>query len=101
MTKKQHKLQVKPVKLLCLTPSPEQKQAHNPFEPSSLRLAMRKAAVTLEDWTERFEAWCRVPIAGRILFGEDGRDARQLRCRLLVAHARSQATDAFQQAVAP
>ncbi|HET6675644.1 MAG TPA: hypothetical protein VFG71_09910 [Nitrospiraceae bacterium] len=58
MTRKQHKLQVKPVKLLCLTPSPEQKQAHNPFEPSSLRLAMRQAAVTLEDWTERFEAWC-------------------------------------------
>ena len=51
--------------------------------------------------SERFDAWCRVPIAGRIVFGEGGRDARQLRRRLLVAHARSQATDAFQQAVTP
>ena len=51
--------------------------------------------------SERLEAWCCVPIAGRILFGEGSRDARQLRRRLLVAHARSQATDAFQQAVTP
>lgn len=58
MTRKQHRLQVKPIKLLCLVPSEEQKQAPNPFEPSPMRLAMRKAAVALEDWTERFERWC-------------------------------------------
>jgi hypothetical protein len=58
MTRKQHKLQVKPVKLLCLVPSEQQKQAPNPFEPSPMRLAMRKVAVALEDWTERFESWC-------------------------------------------
>jgi hypothetical protein len=58
MTRKQHKLQVKPIKLLCLVPSEEQRQAPNPFEPSSMRLAVRKVAVALEDWTERFESWC-------------------------------------------
>ena len=58
MTRKQHKLQVKPVKLLCFVPSEEQKRAPNPFEPSAIRLAMRKVAVALEDWTERFESWC-------------------------------------------
>ncbi|MET0514862.1 MAG: hypothetical protein ABW047_05975 [Nitrospiraceae bacterium] len=58
MTRKQLKLQSKPVNLLCLVPSQEQKQHPNPFEPSRLRMAMRKVAVTMEDMTERFEAWC-------------------------------------------
>jgi chromosome segregation ATPase len=58
MTRKEHKLQVKPVKLICLVPSEEQKQAPNPFEPSPIRLALRKAAIALENWTERFENWC-------------------------------------------
>lgn len=58
MTRKQHKLQVRPIKLLCFVPSEEQKQAPNPFEPSSMRLAVRKVAVALEDLTERFESWC-------------------------------------------
>jgi hypothetical protein len=58
MTRKEHKLQVKPVKLICLVPSEEQKQAPNPFEPSRIRLALRKAAIALENWTERFENWC-------------------------------------------
>jgi chromosome segregation ATPase len=58
MTRKEHKLQVKPVKLLCLVPSQEQKQTPNPFEPSPVRLALRKAAIALENWTERFENWC-------------------------------------------
>ena len=58
MTRKEHKLQVKPVKLLCLVPSQEQKQTPNPFEPSPVRLALRKAAIALENWTERFETWC-------------------------------------------
>ena len=58
MTRKEHKLQVKPVKLLCLVPSQDQKQAPNPFEPSPVRLAVRKVALTLENWTDRFEHWC-------------------------------------------
>jgi chromosome segregation ATPase len=58
MTRKEHKLQVKPVKLLCLVPSQEQKQAPNPFEPSPIRLALRNTAIALENWTERFENWC-------------------------------------------
>jgi hypothetical protein len=58
MTRKEHKLQVKPVKLICLVPSEDQKQAPNPFEPSTIRLTLRKAAVALENWTERFENWC-------------------------------------------
>lgn len=58
MTRKEHKLQVKPVKLLCLVPSEHQRQAPNPFEPSRVRLAVRKAAIALENWTERFENWC-------------------------------------------
>lgn len=58
MTRKEYKLQAKPVKLLCLVPSEEQKQAANPFEPSPIRLALRKIAIALENWTERFENWC-------------------------------------------
>jgi uncharacterized coiled-coil protein SlyX len=58
MTKKEHKLQVKPVKLICLVPSEDQKKAPNPFEPSPIRLTLRKAAIALENWTERFENWC-------------------------------------------
>jgi hypothetical protein len=58
MTRKQLKLQSKPLNLLSLVPSQEQKQSTNPFEPSRFRLAMRKVAVALEDMTERFEAWC-------------------------------------------
>jgi hypothetical protein len=58
MTRKEHKLQLKPVKVLCLVPSEQQKQAPNPFEPSAVRLAVRKAAVALENWSERFENWC-------------------------------------------
>ena len=58
MTRKQLKLQSKPLNLLSLVPSQEQKQRPNPFEPSRLRMAMRKVAVTMEDMTERFEAWC-------------------------------------------
>lgn len=58
MTRKQLKLQSKPLNLLSLVPSQEQKQGSNPFEPSPLRLAMRKVAVAMEDMTERFEAWC-------------------------------------------
>ena len=58
MTRKQHKLQGKPLNMLCLVPSEEQKQGPNPFEPSAIRLAMRKVAVAMEDWTERFETWC-------------------------------------------
>jgi hypothetical protein len=58
MTRKEFKLQAKPVKLLCLVPSEEQKPAANPFEPSPIRLALRKVAITLENWTERFENWC-------------------------------------------
>jgi uncharacterized coiled-coil protein SlyX len=58
MTRKQQRLQEKPIKLLCFVPSPEQKPAANPFEPSAMRVAMRKVAVALEDWTERFETWC-------------------------------------------
>lgn len=58
MTRKEHKLQVKPVKLLCLVPSQDLRQAPNPFEPSPMRLAVRKVALTLENWTDRFEHWC-------------------------------------------
>ncbi len=58
MTRKQLKLQSKPLNLLSLVPTHEQKQGPNPFEPSRLRLAMRKVAVAMEDMTERFEAWC-------------------------------------------
>jgi hypothetical protein len=58
MTRREHKLQVKPVKLICLVPSEDQKQAPNPFEPSPIRLTLRKAAIALENWTERFENWC-------------------------------------------
>ncbi|HJR77695.1 MAG TPA: hypothetical protein VJ805_11995 [Nitrospiraceae bacterium] len=58
MTRKEHKLQVKPVKLICLVPSEDQKKAANPFEPSPIRSALRKAAIALENWTERFENWC-------------------------------------------
>jgi hypothetical protein len=58
MTRKEHKLQHKPVKLLCLVPFQDQKPAANPFEPSPMRLAVRKVALTLEHWTDRFEHWC-------------------------------------------
>ena len=58
MTRKEHKLQVKPIKLICLVPSEDQKQAPNPFEPSAIRVTLRKAAIALENWTERFEHWC-------------------------------------------
>lgn len=61
MLKKHHKLQDKPLKLLSLVPSAEQKQAANPFEPSRLRMAMRRVAVKLEDWSEQFETWCDRP----------------------------------------
>ena len=61
MSRKHHKLQDKPLKLLSLVPSPEQKQSANPFEPSPFRMAMRRVAVKLEDWSEQFEAWCDRP----------------------------------------
>ena len=67
MTRKQLKLQSKPLNLLSLVPSQEQKQGPNPFEPSRLRLAMRKVAVAMEDMTERFETWCESKPGTQIL----------------------------------